>query len=148
MKISVRRHVHSRYVCIEICTQLYTDKILSMSVCIHGQKRCQELERTQICVISYVIISVKTQTETDRYMYLHVNIPPAPPGLSKHYSAPVFQRQVPSKMYTDCIKIVSDYSTQYTGLKTVPAVAPGAPHTTHAGQYRQDDLMIIIPPPS
>ena len=26
-------------------------------------------------------------------MYLHVSISPAPPGLSEHYSAPVFQRQ-------------------------------------------------------
>ena len=43
---------------------------VSLSVCIHGQKSCQELERIQICVISYVIISVKTQTETDRYIYL------------------------------------------------------------------------------
>jgi len=119
MKIIVRRHVHSWYVCIEICIQLYTDRILSMSVCIHGQKNCQELERMQICVISYVIISVKTQTETDRYIYLHVNISPAPPGLSEHYSAPVFQRHPVSKMSTNCVQNVSTYSTQYTGLQQV-----------------------------
>ena len=137
MKISVRWYVHSRYVCIEICTQLYTDIILSMSVCIHGQKRCQELERIQICVISYVIISVKTQTETDRYMYLHVNIPHAPPGPSEHYSAPVFQRQLHRKCTQTGSKmcLLTVHSTRGS-RKSVPAVAPGAPHTTHAGQYR------------
>ena len=98
---------------------MYTDRILSMSVCIHGQKSCQELERMQICVISYVIISVKTQTDTDRYIYLHVSISPAPPGLSEHYSAPVFQRHPVSKMCTDCIQNVSVCSTQYTGLQQV-----------------------------
>jgi len=30
--------------------------------------------------------------DTDRYIYLHVSIPPALPGLSERYSAPVFQR--------------------------------------------------------
>ena len=94
-------------------------RFIAMSVCINGQKSSQELERIQICVISYVIISVKTQTETDRYIYLHVSIPPAPPGLSEHYNAPVCQRQSVSKMCTDYIKNVSDSSTQYTGLQEV-----------------------------
>jgi len=47
----------------------------------------------QIYVISYVIISVSTQIDRDRYMYLHVSVLPARPGLSEHYSAPVLQRQ-------------------------------------------------------
>jgi len=47
----------------------------------------------QIYVISYVIIPVSTQIDTDRYMYLHVSILPAQPGLSEHYSAPVLQWQ-------------------------------------------------------
>ena len=34
-----------------------------------------------VYVISYVIIQMETQIDTYRYMYMHVNIPPALPGL-------------------------------------------------------------------
>jgi len=34
-----------------------------------------------VYVISYVIIQVSTQIDTERYIYLHVSIPPALPGL-------------------------------------------------------------------
>ena len=39
---------------------------------------------------------------TDRYIYLHVSIPFAPPGLSEHYSAPVLQRQCLQRSHADC----------------------------------------------
>ena len=32
---------------------------------------------------------VFAQIDTDRYVYLHMNIPPAMPGLSEYYCAPV-----------------------------------------------------------
>ena len=38
-----------------------------------------------------------TQIDTDRFVYLHVSIPPATPVLSEHYRAPVFQQQPPHR---------------------------------------------------
>jgi len=34
MKISVHGHVYIWYICIEMCTRMYTDRIMSISVCI------------------------------------------------------------------------------------------------------------------
>jgi len=64
----------------------------------------------QIYVISYVIIQVFIQIDTDRYIYLHVSIPPAPPDLSEHYSAPVLQRQCLHRAATQSTKVTCGFA--------------------------------------
>jgi len=36
-----------------------------------------------------------TQIDTERFVHLHVSLPPATPGLSEHFCTPVLQQQPP-----------------------------------------------------
>jgi len=60
-----------------------------------GLKVLPGVESIEIHVSSDVQKYVFTQLDTDRSVYLYVNIPPATPGLLEHYHDPVLQHQSP-----------------------------------------------------
>ena len=94
MKICVHRRGYSWYVWHALtCTHIdlsifpYVHRVRSAARSWKYVNKCQF--RWQ----KYVF----TQIDTDRFVYLHVSIPPATPVLSEHYRAPVFQQQPPHR---------------------------------------------------
>jgi len=71
-------------------------KHVDLSLCLYVYRVRSAARSWQICKYRSFQRDMKyvfTHIDTDRYVYLHVSIPPGTPGLSEHYCAPVLPQQ-------------------------------------------------------